>query len=379
MAIPGTTTALTSARMDEAYNRFWNMTDREVLESVRAHFEHHPALPGEKALRETAGTMLDDLNTRQHEDGSAYTMYDGWSKWADAGITRQSLCRDYSVTRIRETSVESNFNLQRLNVDHFVHSPVKELDIPGSDVESYVKQQSHFNNNVYVGRIEAMLTKAGDEVYVSGQDKDGSYYRIGSLPEKFLKNNPMLNDTCRAEIEFADFSFGESKNISLRVVVDTDLMAGTGHDLRQEKIVAAQPQEGAVRDPYYTMKSILNGPFAYDLNGTELTLTSYSDGSEVKLDFANMDDQAYGNMYTSDNSEEGLSRDDAIRTMIGVNDVTFDGSTMSVRNYYTGDEVGLNLDYMYREDFNTLYAGEVQDDEFAQAVGSISAEDGMKL
>lgn len=57
--------ALASIRIDETYNMLRTMTDRELLEAVRSHFDSHSALPGEKAFREEANTLLTELDAQE--------------------------------------------------------------------------------------------------------------------------------------------------------------------------------------------------------------------------------------------------------------------------------------------------------------------------
>lgn len=49
---------------------------------------------------------------------------------------------------------------------------------------------------------------------------------MGDLPDNFLRNNPMNVDRCSAEVQFADFSNGKMKNVSVRVVMNSDEMSG---------------------------------------------------------------------------------------------------------------------------------------------------------
>ncbi len=95
--------ALASARVDESYNNLRDMTDRELFESIQTHFASHPALPGEKALRDNVGKMLDQLNLQVHEsDGSTYEWFDRWNEWENEGINRQGIVREFAETQIRD-------------------------------------------------------------------------------------------------------------------------------------------------------------------------------------------------------------------------------------------------------------------------------------
>lgn len=65
-----------------------------------------------------------------------------------------------------------------------------------------------------------------------------NYYHslIGHLPDKFLINNPMIVDVCDAEMQLVDYSNGKGKNLSAKIVVNTDLMSGDVIDLNDDML-----------------------------------------------------------------------------------------------------------------------------------------------
>lgn len=59
-------TSLAKMRRDECYRSLMEMPDRDMLESIQAHFTSHPTRPGEKDLKERAAyelCQLDDNDT----------------------------------------------------------------------------------------------------------------------------------------------------------------------------------------------------------------------------------------------------------------------------------------------------------------------------
>ena len=82
-------------------------------------------------------------------------------------------------------------------------------------------------NDTFVYKIDAALQKNDDgSVSVMGAYANGGEVNMGDLPDKFLRNNPMNVDRCSAEVQFTDFSNGKMKNVSVRVVMNSDEMSG---------------------------------------------------------------------------------------------------------------------------------------------------------
>ena len=89
--------------------------------------------------------------------------------------------------------------------------------------------------------MELQKNDVGD-VYVLAEQSDGGHRTIGTLPDSFLTNNPMNVSHCEAELQLTDFSNGNMKNLSARVVVDSDLMSGDVIDL-DENLLSGLDQE----------------------------------------------------------------------------------------------------------------------------------------
>lgn len=198
--------SLADMRRDEVYYSLMEMEDRDLCEMVRAHFESHPTLPGEKTMKDRVNQMLDM--------GSAYGQPGDWEFGTDE---KEKLAILYAETRIRET-------------------PLKEgnqyLDFRKYDPAALKRTLIDENGPVSVGRVNVELQKGGaGDIYAIAEQSDGTYRLIGSLPDKFLTNSPMNVDSCSAELELTDYSNGNMKNVKARIVVDTDLMSGDVLDL----------------------------------------------------------------------------------------------------------------------------------------------------
>lgn len=361
--------ALSIQRIHECYNELDELTDRKLFESVQAHFASHPALPGEKVLKDNVNQLMEQLNSRHHEDGSSYDMFDGWDDWKDRGVSRDSVMQDFAATRIREASLGEDFRY--IDANSLAHTPVD--DAP----------------NVY--RIDAKLLKYGDTVRVLAKSDRpeytlpsyaaGLYDDVGVLPEKFLKNNPMNADECSAEIVFMDHSNGNLKNLAGYVVVDTDKMSGDVVELYEEETDdRSSSVDKKEMSRYDTFMKILYSSKEYEFDDTVLTISSYYNGNSVKLDFENMTEEMYEYL---DETDINVGYYDAMRILRGSKQYEFpmqdNPSVLVVSDYHIGDEVKLNLGMMSEEMFDEMSCGDDLYDGFEQAVGSIGTESGIDL
>lgn len=201
--------SLADIRRQEQAESLGQLDDQDIMEMARAHFDSHPTLPGEKKLK----MMVND------ELANAGVLSDG---------QRGELIDKYVQTRIRETKMDSigrEFNPADLNLE-------------------FMSQ----NGTVSMSRVNVELQKqtAGDEttVYVLAERADGRHMTIGKLPDKFLTNSPMNVESCKAELQVMDYSNGKFKNVSMRVVADTDLMSGDVLDLDDTMLAGLDQDSG---------------------------------------------------------------------------------------------------------------------------------------
>lgn len=220
-------TSLTDMRREEHYQSLMEMPERDMLEMIRAHFESHPTLPGEKELKDKVNNKIENLNNAARMGAAPKNGQYPPLVWIDG--EKESLARQYADTRIRETPV----NMAGVRPEDLNRKPV--VEIP----------QAKTNSTVYVSRVDVELQKqrSGD-VYVLAEKADGKHITIGSLQDKFLTNNPMNVDSCKAELQIADYSNGKMKNLSARVVVDTDLMSGDVIDLDDDMLAGLDQING---------------------------------------------------------------------------------------------------------------------------------------
>lgn len=234
-------TILADARRDDHYKSLMEMPDRDLCEMIRAHFESHPTLPGEKALKDRANYELtqingnEQFNQEQKNDFVPATNTPFDNNTSMEPVVKEELARGYARTRIRETPLKEGNHY--LDFRHFDPTALKrELVTETADVSG---------NSVFVDRVNVELQNNGaGEVYVLAEQSDGSHRTIGSLPENFLKNNPMNVDSCEAELQIADYSNGNMKNLSAKVVVDTDLMSGDVIDLDEDMFAGLDHETG---------------------------------------------------------------------------------------------------------------------------------------
>lgn len=201
--------SLADIRRQEQAESLSKLSDRDIMEMARTHFDSHPTMPGEKKLKMM---VTDELAN----DG---VLSDG---------QRGELIDKYAQTRIRETKMNGigrEFDPADLNLEHMSQ-----------------------NGTVSMSKVNVELQKqtAGDEttVYVLADRADGKHMTIGKLPDTFLTNNPMNVESCKAELQVTDYSNGKLKNVSMRVVADTDLMSGDVIDLDDEMLAGLDQESG---------------------------------------------------------------------------------------------------------------------------------------
>lgn len=222
------------ADMSRTYmrNSLLEMPDKELCEMMRAHFESHPCMPGEKVLKDQVNQLL-----ALAEDGLA----DGQLL---TNGEKKELASKYADTRIRITPLKDAIDLNHGAADQFAavcfdtigqeHSAiyVYEVDLalkrePSGEVSVYAE------TNILSVYPNAKITDNGE-----------SYVRIGSLPDNFLRNCPMNVDTCPAELQLVDYSNGYMNNLSARVVVDVDYMSGDVMELNDDMLSGLDQDDG---------------------------------------------------------------------------------------------------------------------------------------
>lgn len=201
-------TILAETRRDEEAQKLLEMSDRELCEAIRTHFNSHPTLPGERSLKVQAERSLHNMDLSG--DDQCFNQLD-----------RKSIAKAFGKTRIRETPLnDSTLNPRLLDPNDLKREPFDEFPLG----DGY--------NTVRIDRVNIRLQHNGvSDVYALALRNDGGWATAGTLPENFLKNNPMNVKECDAELEIADYSGGQGKNIRARVIVNTDRMSGDILDL----------------------------------------------------------------------------------------------------------------------------------------------------
>lgn len=214
---------LADMRRAEQIKAMKNWNDRELCEVVRAHFESHPTMPGEKSVKDFVNTLLD-----QDENGNI--KLDPEVCQLNGKPTREDIMQCYANTRIRETKMD------RTGFDN------------SAGPESLKTEQidSYEDSVVSVHKADVELQKSGSDVYILAElkDADEKYATIGKLPAKFMTNNPMNVNSCKAELQIVDYSNGAMKNTSVRVVADSDLMSGDAIDLDEYMLAGLNQNAG---------------------------------------------------------------------------------------------------------------------------------------
>lgn len=200
------------------------MDDRDMLESIRAHFASHATLPGEKALKERATYELAQIDNNEPED----------ARWLDPEL-KSDMARQLADTRIREFSV----TMAGIRPDDLNHKFLGEYEIKNGKIPV---ERPH-GQTVYVSCVDGELIKSGDDVFVHMERADGKYEE-SPVPDKYLANNPMTIKSCGAEIELRDWSNRRMKNVTAKVVVDVDKMTGDVIDLDNDMLAGLDQDMG---------------------------------------------------------------------------------------------------------------------------------------
>lgn len=232
-------TILAEQRREQRMQSLKELSDRDLCEMIRTHFESHPVLPGEKVMKDQVNQILAQFDNVSHD-----TMQEGFVPAANTTFDddnlmspeeKEDLIDRFAKTRIRETRLkEGNYYL---DFHHFDPTELKQ--------EFITETADTAGNSVFVNKVNVELQRndVGD-VYVLAEQSDGGYRTIGSLPGNFLMNNPMKVDYCNAELQVSDFSNGNMKNLSATVVVDTDVMSGDVIDLDEDLLNGLDQTEG---------------------------------------------------------------------------------------------------------------------------------------
>ncbi len=228
--------SLADYRRSEKETSLREMDDRDMCEMIRMHFNSHPALPGEKAMKDRVNEILDTVKP----DESVFLLVP----------EKRELAEKFAQTCIRETTLKEGnqyLDFRHYNPAELERTPLSEYPIHNRNpyVSDPEKDNTDKKTKVHIDVVNVELQKndAG-EVYVLADRSDGGRRTIGSLSEKFLKNNPMNVNYCRAEMELTDYSNGKMKNISAKLVVDTDLMSGDVIDLNEDMLAGLNQESG---------------------------------------------------------------------------------------------------------------------------------------
>lgn len=202
--------SLADIRRQEMAEYFSQLDDQDLMEMVSVHFRSHPTLPGEKNLKMMANDKLvNDGHLSENE--------------------RQEMIQRYAQTRIRETKI-----------DNLYETP-PDLSVLKTKLISQNGTVSMSKANVDLVKLPSGNVAVEEQRIWKGQ---GHSAILGKLPDKFLTNNPMNVELCDAELQIMDYSNGKMKNVSMCVVVDTDLMSGDVVNLDENMLAGINQVNG---------------------------------------------------------------------------------------------------------------------------------------
>lgn len=200
---------LTNMRRQEQYEQLKDLRDRDLCYMMRAHFESHPLLPGEKIIKDTVNQIL-----ALDDDGQNFL----------TNTEKDIFIHKYVNTRIRETSLKEGRS-------HFQNPLIFNFK------ESFGLSTEKSSAPVTVHIVDAELRSSEScNINVFAKLYDGGQCFVGTIPDNFIANNPMIVNQCPCELQIADYSNGKMKNISVRLVVDTDVMSNDAVELDDDML-----------------------------------------------------------------------------------------------------------------------------------------------
>lgn len=125
--------------------------------------------------------------------------------------------------------------------------------------------------------------------------------------------------------------------------------------------------------------SIIQGSKQYEFEGTTLTLRGFYDSNEAVLDFENMDEHMFEELI--EESTDNIDYNKAQNILAGSKEYQFEGTVLSVRDYYTGDKISLNLGLIDEDMYEELKGEELEDyyEDFEDAINALGEEIGQSL
>lgn len=209
---------LADMRRAECITDLNELTDTALLQMMRVHYGTHNCLPGEKAVKDKVEDFLH--NADEYPFGLDPQM-------------REDLIQSYAATRIRETPVPGASEF------------VKSGELAVEPVQQIVSKNG---DTVNIGKIDVALHRGENgSVYVTGKNDSAFPNVIGTLPENFNRNSPMYAKSCRAEMQVIDYSGGALKNVSVRLIADTDVMSGDVLELDEDMLAGLEQDTGLER------------------------------------------------------------------------------------------------------------------------------------
>lgn len=215
-------TLTTQKRIEVRGQLFQNGDDQADLEMMRAHFESHPTMPGEKDFKKRVNQILDEpltpsILTDEEKDWLA-------DKWAETEIRETKYIGDGVVDMTKdpvkdsETGKISKFKEPEEN--KFQLTPIEGAD------------------NAYTLDVELRKVKDGVNIYAKTSPDAARFTKIGTVPDNFLINNPMNVSRCPAQICIEDYSDGKLRNVSERLVVESSRMSGDYVELSDDMLTS---------------------------------------------------------------------------------------------------------------------------------------------
>lgn len=209
---------------------FHDSSDQDDLELMRAHFESHPTMPGEKAFKKRVNEILN-----QEE---VYHLTE---------TEKDDLAEQYANTQIRETkfngSVVDVLKQPKAGQEEGIKRTYKDPEDNKFKLTP-LKTPGQEGMEAYTLDVELRKAKDGVNIYAKRSPEAARFTKVGTVPDNFLTNNPMNVNRCSAQICVEDYSGGKLKNVSERLVVNSDIMSDDILELNDDILAALDKNAG---------------------------------------------------------------------------------------------------------------------------------------
>lgn len=197
---------IASMERAELKDRLSGYNDTLLIRMMKDHYDRHPLLPGEAAMRDEVNAML----TGADEHGTKIRLEDRRDAFLDAYVNTRIREQKFTLDRAAWKTVGGmeTVTVERADMDLLPNAG--EFKLPDNCVCSVT------------GAVVVPCPDNPQRSHILGSTEDGAYISIGILPNGFEVNNPDMPDWYTGSIQILDYSSGKMNTVNATLVVDVD-------------------------------------------------------------------------------------------------------------------------------------------------------------